>query len=111
MDNSPNFKEYASFVNFCPDRYGKSTLFENDHILVGLNCLEAGQCMEKHIHEVQNRFYLVLEGKGIIRVGEEKREAGPGMVVWIPAGLSHRIENDGDGRMVLLVGIAPAHAH
>jgi len=62
MDIGENFKEYRSFVNFQAERYGKSTLFENEHLLVGLNCLETGQEMEKHAHEVQCRFYAALEG-------------------------------------------------
>jgi mannose-6-phosphate isomerase-like protein (cupin superfamily) len=31
-----------------------------------------------------------------------------GEVVWAPAGQSHGVENQGDGRLTLLVGIAPA---
>ena len=66
MEKNEFFKNYKEFVTFKTERYGKSTLFENEHILVGLNCLESGQEMEKHAHEVQCRFYVILEGKGII---------------------------------------------
>jgi quercetin dioxygenase-like cupin family protein len=110
MVNNEFFKDYSSFLSFRPDRYGKSTLFENEHILVGLNCLLPGQLMEKHAHVVQIRFYLVIEGEGLISVGDEKQKAGVGMVIWVPAGFTHRIENTGEGQMILLVGIAPQNA-
>jgi hypothetical protein len=59
---------YKSWFSFQAERYGKSTLFENEHVLVGFNCLESGQKMEKHAHEVQCRFYVVLE-KGMSMFG------------------------------------------
>lgn len=111
MENAEHFKDYRSFASFQVDRYGKSTLFENEHILVGLNCLEPGQSMEKHVHSVQSRFYLVLEGSGQVEVGDEHKEAEKGMVIWIPSGYAHRIVNTGGERMILLVGIAPSHSH
>jgi quercetin dioxygenase-like cupin family protein len=110
MQNSEFFKNYKSFVSFRPDRYGKSTLFENEHILVGVNCLEPGQEMGKHAHEVQCRFYVVLEGDGLVWVGDEMQATEIGTVISVPAGHPHRILNIGTERMVLLVGITPPHA-
>ena len=110
MENNEFFKNYSAFISFRAGRYGKSTLFENEHILVGLNCLEPGQEMDKHAHEVQCRFYLVLEGSGQVWVGNEQKETETGMVIWVPAGNTHRIVNTGMGRLVLLVGIAPTQA-
>jgi mannose-6-phosphate isomerase-like protein (cupin superfamily) len=110
METTPFFKDYGSFTTFRPDRYGKSTLFENEYVLAGLNCLEAGQAMEKHAHQVQTRFYIVLEGKGRAWVGSEQSEIEPGKVIWVPPGHAHRLENSGNERLVLLIAIAPAHA-
>ena len=110
MDNNKFFKDYSAFVSFRAERYGKATLFENEHILVGLNCLEPGQEMEKHSHEVQCRFYLVLEGSGNVWVGDELKKTEKGTVIWVPSGHTHRIKNTGTERMVLLVGIAPSQA-
>ena len=110
MEKPTNFKDYRPFISYRSSRYGKATLFENEHILVGLNCLQPGQSMEKHAHEVQVRFYLVLEGKGRVRVGEEDKEAEPGLVIWIPAGHAHTIENTGSEPMIMLAGIAPPGA-
>lgn len=110
MENIDHFKDYKEFVSFQPDRYGKATLFENEHILVGLNCLEPAQAMEKHAHEVQSRFYVVLEGHGQVWVGDRQQETSNGTVIWIPAGFAHRILNTGETRMVFLVGITPSKA-
>jgi quercetin dioxygenase-like cupin family protein len=106
MEESDYFKNFNPYVNFQDERYGKSTLFENEHMLVGLNCLKPGQRMEKHAHEIQNRFYIVLEGNGIVGVGGEQKESGKGMVIWIPSGHTHWIQNSGTESMVLLVGIS-----
>jgi quercetin dioxygenase-like cupin family protein len=110
MENNEFFKNYSSFASFQTERYGKSTLFENEHVLVGLNCLEPGQEMEKHAHEIQCRFYIVLEGNGQVWVGNEQKETEKGTVIWVPSSHPHRIVNTGIERMVLLVGIAPARA-
>ena len=110
MENDEFFKNYGSFVTFTVEHNGKSTLFQNEHILVGLNCLEPGQALEKHTHQVQCRFYLVLEGSGRVWVGDEEKETEKGIVIWVPAGHPHRIVNTGAERLVLLVGIAPSRA-
>ena len=110
MDRSEFFKDYRNFVSFRPDRYGKATLFESEQVLVGLNILEIGQSMEKHAHEVQHRFYLVLEGKGHFRIGDLEGDYSEGTVAWVPAGKAHQIQNLGNQPLVMLVGIAPAQA-
>ena len=110
MENGEFFKDYNSFVPYTAEHHGKSTLFENKHVLVGLNCLEPGQTYEKHAHEVQCRFYLVLEGNGRVWVGDEQKDTEQGTVIWVPAGQPHRIVNTGADRLVLLVGIAPTQA-
>ncbi len=107
MEVTEFFKDYSAFVSFRAERYGKSTLFENEHILVGLNCLEPGQETEKHAHDDQCRFYIVLEGSGDVWVGDLQQKTQVGTVIWVPVGQPHRIVNTEIGRMVLLVGIAP----
>jgi quercetin dioxygenase-like cupin family protein len=104
------FKDYHDYVGSRPDRYAKATLFENEAVLVGMNCLDPGQSMQKHAHEKQNRFYLVLEGNGLFRVGDQEGSYGPGTVAWIPAGNTHQIHNLGNQMLVMMVGIAPGHA-
>jgi len=102
-----NFTHYGQHTGAKADKVFKSTLFESDKLLLGLNCLEPGQTQHAHTHDGQNKFYYVVEGEGDFTVGDEAQRAGPGSVVWAPAGVAHGVENKGAARLVLLVGIAP----
>jgi quercetin dioxygenase-like cupin family protein len=102
------FKDYRDHVPVKADGVGKATLFQSARLLLGLNGLEPGAEQAVHTHEGQDKFYHVLEGRGVFTVGVEVRSAGPGEVVWAPSGVRHGVRNDESGRLVLLVGIAPA---
>ena len=91
-----------------PDKFYKATLFRGDGLLLGVNCLEPGQTQPVHDHADQDKFYYVIEGIGRFQVGDEFGTAGAGEVVWAPAGAIHGVANEGDTRLTLLVGIAPA---
>lgn len=98
----------ADHIGARPDKFFKTTLFRGDALLLGLNCLEPGQTQPPHDHAGQDKFYFVLEGIGHFQVGDAFADAGPGEVVWAPAGVIHGVTNQGDNRLSLLVGIAPA---
>jgi mannose-6-phosphate isomerase-like protein (cupin superfamily) len=101
------FKDYCDHIGARADKHFKSTLFQGDYLMVGLNCLEPGQAQGAHMHDGADKFYCVLEGRALFTIDDQTREAGPGMVVWAPAGVSHGVENRGETRLTLLVGIAP----
>lgn len=103
-----NFLNYRDFVGSRPEKFYKSTLFESERMLLGLNCLEPGQSQAVHTHADQDKFYFVLEGEGLFTVGETTRSAAPGYTVWAPADVPHGVENQGEDRLVILVGMAPA---
>jgi mannose-6-phosphate isomerase-like protein (cupin superfamily) len=102
--------DYRDHTGARPDKFFKSTLFQSPHILLGLNCLAPDQEQHPHTHADQDKFYFVIEGQGMFVVGAETSQAGPGMVIWAPAGVAHGVTNTGDVRLVLLVGIAPGPA-
>ena len=104
------FMDYRAQVGSRPDKFYKTTLFQTERLMLGLNCLEPGQTQHVHTHADQDKFYLVLEGEGEFVVGEERQQAGAGVTVWAPAGVEHGVTNPGAARLVLLVGIAPAPA-
>ncbi|MHC1781338.1 MAG: cupin domain-containing protein [Anaerolineaceae bacterium] len=108
MASEDFFKNYQSSLTFPDDKYGKATLFFSEQILVGLNCFRPGQELDKHPHENQTRFYLVLEGEGQVTIGEEVKIVAAGDVVWVPPRHPHRIVNSGSGQLVMLVGITPS---
>jgi quercetin dioxygenase-like cupin family protein len=103
-----NFKDYREFTGSSPEKFFKSSLFESGNLLLGLNCLDPGQVQPEHAHTGQDKFYFVLEGQGEFSVGDESRTLGTGMAAWAPAGHPHGVRNEGERRLVILVGIAPA---
>ena len=102
--------DYRIHTGSSAEKFFKSTLFQSPHLLLGLNCLEAGQTQAPHQHAGQDKFYFVLEGEGEFTVGRETSRGKPGSAIWAPAGAIHGVANNGTERLVLLVGIAPAPA-
>jgi quercetin dioxygenase-like cupin family protein len=101
-------KQLTDHTGMRPDKFFKATLFRGDALLLGVNCLEPGQAQAPHEHDGQDKFYYVVEGAGLFTIADEVAAAGPGEVVWAPAGVTHGVVNEGDSRLTLLVGIAPA---
>ena len=101
------FLDWRDFAGANPDKFFKATLWKGEHVMLGLNCLEAGQSQPVHAHSDADKFYFVLTGQGSFTVGEEMREATVGTMVLAPAGVSHGVRNTGGERLSLLVGIAP----
>ena len=102
------FKDYRDEVGKKADKHFKATLFRSERLMIGLNCLEPGQTQAAHTHGDADKVYYVIEGRGVITIGGEAREVGPGMVAWAPAGVAHGVENRGAARLTLLVSMAPA---
>ncbi len=100
------FRHLDAATSFNPDKAAKADLFRGAALFVGLNCFEPGQGQAVHTHTGADKFYLVVSGRARLTVGEETRDAGPGMVVWAPAGIPHGVVVAGE-RTVLLVAMAP----
>lgn len=101
-------KQVDEHVGSQAEKFYKTTLFQSERLLLGLNCLEPGQVQKPHDHVDQDKFYYVMAGNGRFQLGNEQRTASTGEVVWAPAGMMHGVVNEGNGRLTLLVGIAPS---
>lgn len=101
-------KQIDEHVGNQADKFYKTTLFQSERLLLGLNCLEPGQVQKPHEHVEQDKFYYVVEGSGRFQLGNDQRTAAVGEVVWAPAGVIHGVRNEGNSRLTLLVGIAPS---
>ena len=55
-----------------------------------------GHVHKKHVHPDQEEVIFVLSGKGMAQTQEEKREIGPGSVVFVGAGEQHTTWNLND---------------
>ncbi len=60
---------------------------------VGTADVYPGQCTPCHVHEVEQETWYVTEGHGVVVVGTETVDAGPGTVVVAPAGVPHQLVN------------------
>ena len=58
--------------------------------------LEPGEAPPLHVHDDTEQVYYMLEGSGILSIGEEKKEfpVAPGDVVRIPPSTPHSIKAD-----------------
>ena len=60
-----------------------------------------------HVHEREDEYSFVLEGRVGVQIGEEDLVAGPGELVVKPRGIPHAFWNAGDETARLLELISP----
>lgn len=99
-----NWQEHAGLR---AEKFYKTTLWQGEHLMAGLNCLEPGQSQPIHAHEEADKFYFILEGQGSFTIGDVQQQAEAGTLVVAPASVPHGVRNDGQARLSLLVAIAP----
>ena len=64
-----------------------------------------------HRHPKSEEIYHVLEGKGLMRLGNEEFEIVPGDTILIPPGTPHNVRNTGAGVLRLLCACSPPYSH
>lgn len=69
-----------------------------------------GGATAAHFHRVTEELYLITDGRGRLRVGDEERDVGPGDCVVIPPGAEHKLVNTGEGELRLWCCCAPAYS-
>jgi mannose-6-phosphate isomerase-like protein (cupin superfamily) len=62
-----------------------------------------------HRLDSTDEIYFVLSGRGLVSVGGESRQVGPGDTVWIPAGVPQKIQNLGPAPLEFLCACGPAY--
>jgi quercetin dioxygenase-like cupin family protein len=75
---------------------------DNDSAQVMHISLQPGESLKKHITPVDVVFY-VLEGQGVVEIGEERKEVGADTLIESPAKISHRWINESKGLVRILV--------
>ncbi len=105
------FKRIAEALQFAPDKMKKNSVFETERLFCDLYCFEPGQAQNAHTHEGSDKIYFVLQGRGLLRIGEDERELGENEIAMAPSGQRHGVSNPGPGRLVLLVFMAPKPSH
>ena len=90
------------------EKLAKHNLFETPNFFADVYVLRPGQAQSIHEHAGEDKCYHVLAGRGRITSGDEVHDAGPGVIVWCPAGAPHGVSNPSeDEDLRLLVFMAP----
>lgn len=71
--------------------------------------LTQGQSLKKHTTPVDVFFYI-LEGKGVVEIGEELKEVTKDTLIDSPKGIPHLLRNTGEGAFRFLVVKLPKTA-
>lgn len=67
--------------------------------------LKPGKVIESHTDPYEEIYYL-LQGQGVMRVGNEEEKVNAGDAIWLPYGVPHSLVNDGNEDCVILVAAA-----
>ena len=89
-----------------PHNVSASRLFDSKDAQVVHITLRPGESLKRHITPVDAIFY-VLEGSGVVEIGEEKEEFGPDTLIESPAGIPHCWYNESEAQLRILVIKAP----
>ena len=97
----------ADCQQFSSEKMKKNNMFQTERFFCDIYCFEPGQDQKGHVHEMQDKVYLVLEGEGTFQVGAEKQVFGVGQGTMALAGEEHGVKNHTDRRLKVLVFVAP----
>ena len=78
------------------------SLSDTDNAQVSHITLQPGQSLKKHITPVDVVFY-VLQGRGIVEIGDEQHDVGADVLIESPARVSHRWTNQSKDILRFLV--------
>jgi len=77
-------------------------LHASEHVSLMQITLKPGEKLRQHITPVDVLFYL-LEGDGIVEIGDEKKEVSKDTLIDSPKGIMHCWYNEGDSLLRFLV--------
>jgi len=72
-----------------------SMIHDTEHVQAVHITLQPGEALKRHATPVDVFFYI-LEGRGIVEIGDEQQEVVADMLVERPARIPHRLRNDSD---------------
>jgi len=89
-----------------PHHVDARKVYDTENATAVVITLQPGEALKKHITPVDVFFY-VLEGSGIIEIGDERETVGPDHLVESPARIPHRWINESDAAFRVLVVKVP----
>jgi len=82
------------------------TIYDTENAQIVYMTLKPGESLKKHITPVDVFFY-VLEGKGLLEIGDEQQEIGADTLIDSPKGIPHQWHNRSQDVLKILVGKVP----
>lgn len=89
-----------------PHNVSAKPIYDTEHAMAVHITLQPGQSLKKHATPVDVFFY-VLEGTGVVEIGEERETVTKDMIIESPAKVPHRLLNEGSQVFRVLVVKVP----
>ena len=89
-----------------PHHVDARKIYDSPHAMAVVITLQPGEALKKHITPVDVCFY-VLEGTGIVEIGDERTSVDKDMLVESPARIPHRWMNESTAVFRVLVVKVP----
>jgi mannose-6-phosphate isomerase-like protein (cupin superfamily) len=89
-----------------PHHVDARKIYESPHAMAVVITLGPGESLKRHITPVDVFFY-VLDGEGVVEIGDERKAVGKDMLVESPARIPHRWINEGKSVFRVLVVKVP----
>ena len=87
---------------------GGASPIQCEHFSLGYVVLEPRGGQVPWHNQDQEEIYFIVEGRGEMCLGRERRTVEAGQAVFIPPGEYHQLTNTGDGRMAMMYCYGPA---
>ncbi|HRG03992.1 MAG: cupin domain-containing protein [Paludibacteraceae bacterium] len=100
-----NYKDLVTAQN--PHGVDARKLHSNDDVQVVHMHLKPGQSLKKHITAV-NVFFYVLEGEGVVEIGDEKQTVTKDCLIDSPKDIPHCLYNESTTDFRVLVVKTPS---
>jgi quercetin dioxygenase-like cupin family protein len=89
-----------------PHHVDARKIYDTPNAIAVVITLQPGEALKKHITPVDVFFY-VLEGNGVIEIGNEKQTVGKDMLIESPARIPHKWTNESSSVFRVLVVKVP----
>ena len=76
-----------------PHKVAVKKLYNFEHATIVHIELKPGEALKRHITPVDVNFYI-LEGRGIVEIGNEKADVMKDQLIFSPAKIPHRLLNE-----------------
>jgi quercetin dioxygenase-like cupin family protein len=90
------------FLGEKPVKFAPAAQISNVGILAG-----QVKKIRLHTHEFEDHVVYVVAGRAMARLGDDRREVGPGDIITIPKRVPHSFDQQGEEQFVLLVNATP----